>query len=87
MGWSIEAEGVEGMWKAACDIWFSITGAASQEGDAELMIWINKGREARPAGRLVATVEVNRVSGTFTTPNSAGTISPSYLSSRWRAWI
>lgn len=56
--WIISTSGVEGTWNAAYDIWFSVRGASSPEGGAELMIWVNRGGGAAPAGTKVATVEV-----------------------------
>lgn len=59
--WRISVEGVEGTWNAAYDIWFSVKGASEPTGGAELMIWINRGGGAGPAGRRVATVEIGGV--------------------------
>lgn len=59
--WRISVERVEGTWNAAYDIWFSVKGAADPTGGAELMIWINRGGGAGPAGRKVATVEIGGI--------------------------
>jgi len=56
--WEINVEGVEGTWNAAYDIWFSVKGSSDPRGGAELMIWINRGGGAIPAGKRVATVEI-----------------------------
>lgn len=59
--WRISVEGAEGTWNAAYDIWFSLKGASDPTGGAELMIWINRGGGAAPAGKRVATVEIGGV--------------------------
>lgn len=56
--WRIDVRDVDGTWNAAYDIWFSPRGASSPEGGAELMIWVNRGGGAMPAGRKVSTVEI-----------------------------
>jgi hypothetical protein len=55
--WSIDTTGVTGTWDAAFECWIDDV-PASTNYDGELMIWINYGGGAGPAGGVVATVNI-----------------------------
>jgi hypothetical protein len=55
--WIIDTTGVTGTWNAAFECWFSTSGKTAPDA-AELMIWINYGGGAGPAGSRVATLDI-----------------------------
>jgi hypothetical protein len=56
--WIIDTEGAEGTWNAAFESWFSLTGAGAPNGAAELMIWLDYGGGAAPAGSVVDNIDI-----------------------------
>jgi len=56
--WSVDTTGVQGVWNAAFESWFSLPTTTDPTGGAELMIWINHGGGAGPGGSRVDTVEI-----------------------------
>jgi hypothetical protein len=55
--WSIDTTGVTGTWDAAFECWIDDV-PASTSYVGELMIWINYGGDAGPAGGVIDTVEI-----------------------------
>ncbi len=56
--WSVDTTGVQGLWNAAFEAWFSLPGTFDPGGGAELMIWINYGGGAGPGGSAVDTATI-----------------------------
>lgn len=59
--WVISTENVSGTWNAAFEAWFSVAGGTAPDA-AELMIWMDYGGGAGPAGSKVATVSIGGIS-------------------------
>ncbi|NQT25309.1 T9SS type A sorting domain-containing protein [candidate division KSB1 bacterium] len=59
--WEINTEGVNGVWNAAFEAFFSPTGATSPNGGGELMIWLDYHGGASPAGSLIEVVNIGGI--------------------------
>lgn len=59
--WKIDTEGINGVWNAAFESFFSPTGATSPNGGGELMIWLDYHGGAAPAGSQIGTVNIGGI--------------------------